>query len=650
MSEIVFKGKEYVYNHHLTVPYRPLEVDAAKGIGPADLGSNLVIHGDNLHALKSLLPRYAGQVDLVFIDPPYNTGNEGWCYNDNVNSPIMKEWLTTNPVDGEDMLRHDKWLCMMWPRLVLLRELLSEKGSIWITLDDNEVHRTRMVLDEIFGEENFLSCMVWQKRASPDNDERFATATHDYILCYSKSLDSTLFQRLSRTDEADARYANPDNDDRGVWTSSDLTRREFREHDYYDIVLPSGRKVKPAQGRSWSLPKNSFELLRSENRLWFGPEGDAMPRRKRFLTEVSIGMVPTTWWSLDDVPGNQDAKREISRMFSDVANVFATPKPVGLIERILAIATESDSLILDSFAGSGTTAHAVLKANAKDGGNRKFILVEGEAYADKLTAERVRRAIKGYAWAGNQRETLLEEKITFTQFKKADEWLQKVEAIKVKEGFGAEESAQMDLMSPPVIPAKAGIQPHQDMDSRLRGNDGEKKIGKHAVKKRFDKINVELKDGVLRVEGEKRISEMADGLGGEFTYCTLGEPLNIDKLLSGESLPGFDALGAWLFHTATGGTLLAKPKGAPDWYLGEAKDAHVWLVYEPSLMFLKSPEAALTLSRAKTFAEWGHARNDGKGDGKRHLVFAPAKYLSNKQLLEHGVDFAPLPFALYREG
>ena len=143
---------------------------------------------------------------------------------------------------------------------------------------------------------------------------------------------------------------------------------------------------------------------------------------------------------------------------------------------------------------------------------------------------------------------------------------------------------------------------------------------------------------------------MADGLGGEFTYCTLGEPLNIDKLLSGESLPGFDALGAWLFHTATGGTLLAKPKGAPDWYLGEAKDAHVWLVYEPSLMFLKSPEAALTLSRAKSFAQWGHARNEGKGDGKRHLVFAPAKYLSNRQLLEHGVDFAPLPFALYREG
>ena len=161
MPEIVFKGKEYVYNHHLTVPYRPLVPQAGKGIGAPDLAGNLVVHGDNLHALKSLLPRCAGQVDLIFIDPPYNTGNEGWCYSDGVNSPIMKEWLSTNPVDGEDMLRHDKWLCMMWPRLVLLRELLSETGSIWITLDDNEVHRARMVLDETFGDDAQIANVIW---------------------------------------------------------------------------------------------------------------------------------------------------------------------------------------------------------------------------------------------------------------------------------------------------------------------------------------------------------------------------------------------------------------------------------------------------------------------------------------------------------
>jgi adenine-specific DNA-methyltransferase len=300
----------------------------------------------------------------------------------------------------------------------------------------------------------------------------------------------------------------------------------------------------------------------------------------------------------------------------------------------------------------------VLKANAKDGGRRKFILVEGEDYADKLTAERVRRAIAGYAWVGNQRETLLEEKINFTQFKKADQWLAKIEAIKAKEGF-TETSAQMELggwaaegsAHVKEEPAQQAGDTDQAPLSPTRPADASQSALK---KKRFDKIKVELKDGVLKVEGEKRISERVDGLGGEFTYCTLGEPLNIEKLLSGEHLPAFDALGAWLFYTATGGTLLPTPKDAPQWYLGEAKDAHVWLVYVPELGFLKSPDAALTLSRAQGFADWGRARAAAQGADApaptRHLVFAPAKYLSNKQLLALGVDYAPLPFALYREG
>jgi adenine-specific DNA-methyltransferase len=625
MSEIVFKGKEYVYNHHLTVPYRPLEVDAAKGIGPADLGGNLVIHGDNLHALKSLLPRYAGQVDLVFIDPPYNTGNEGWCYNDNVNSPIMKEWLSTNPVDGEDMLRHDKWLCMMWPRLVLLRELLSEKGSIWITLDDNEVHRARMVLDEVFGAENFVGCFVWRKVDSPNDNKVAITPDHEFIVSYAKEKSSAKFSPMIAPGILDA-YGSVDEHglayrDRLLKKNGKNSLRKDRPTMFFKLDDPDGNAVWPlhenGEEACWAAGAKAVEAYRIAGTLIWKKRhkrgGEVWePYTREFAPESPKRPHPSIW---ADVPTMRQAKAMLTAMFG-VTEVFSTPKPVELIERILDVVALPDAIVLDSFAGSGTTAHAVLKANAKDGGNRKFILVEGEEYADKLTAERVRRAIKGYAWAGNQRETLLEEKITFTQFKKADEWLKKVEAIKAKEGF-----AEGDL-----------------------ADQGTKK------KKRFDKINVDLKDGVLRVEGEKRISEMAEGLGGEFTYCTLGEPLNIEKLLSGESLPGFDALGAWLFHTATGGTLLAKPKGSPEWYLGEAKDAHVWLVYEPSLMFLKSPEAALTLSRAKTFAEWGHARNDGKGDGKRHLVFAPAKYLSNKQLLEHGVDFAPLPFALYREG
>ncbi|HQS20950.1 MULTISPECIES: DNA methyltransferase [unclassified Acidovorax] len=633
MPEIVFKGKEYVYNHHLTVPYRPLVVDTAKGIGPGDLNSNLVIHGDNLHALKALLPRYAGRVDLVFIDPPYNTGNEGWCYSDGVNSPIMKEWLSTNPVDGDDMLRHDKWLCMMWPRLVLLRELMSETGSIWITLDDNEVHRARMVLDEIFGADNFVATCIWQKNFSPKNTAQFFSEDHDYVLVYAKDKRVWRPNLLERTAEMDARYSNPDNHPRGPWTSGDLSARNYYSEGTYPVTAPSGRVFDgPPPGRYWGISKEKFLQLDVDNCIWWGEDGNNMPRLKRFQQDVKQGRTPQTLWFYDEVGHTQDAKKTLIEMglLKDQESTI-TPKPVALIERILELSSTPDSIVLDSFAGSGTTAHAVLKANARDNGNRRFILIEGEDYADRLTAERVRRAIRGYAWQGTQHETLLEEKINFTQFKKADQWLAKVEAIKAAEGFGADDAAQMVL-------GEAAAPPPASAPAR---------------KKRFDKINVELKDGVLRVEGEKRISQMADGLGGEFTYCTLGEPLSIEKLLSGQDLPSFEALGAWLLHTATGGTLQAPPPDAPAFYLSEAQDAHVWLVYRPDLAFLKSADAALTLPRAQAMAEWGHARQEGQegqGAPKRHLVFAPAKYLSNAQLRAQGIEFAALPFALFRQG
>ena len=273
----------------------------------------------------------------------------------------------------------------------------------------------------------------------------------------------------------------------------------------------------------------------------------------------------------------------------------------------------------------------MLRANAKDGGNRRFILIEGEDYADRLTAERVRRAINGYAWSGTQRETLLEEKITFTQFKKAHEWLARVAAIKQAEGLADEiDTPQADLLSP------APASPQTPSPT--------------AQRKRFDKIETRIDEGLLRVEGIKRVSQHADGLGGSFTYCTLGEAVDLEKLLSGERLPAFEALGAWLFYTATGATLPAAPAQAPPHYLGETLDRHVWMIYRPELHFLKSPEAALTLMVAKALQAWGHAHDAQRGQPlKSHLVFAPAKYLSNQQLKDHGIDHAPLPFALYRE-
>ena len=627
MPEIVFKGKEYVYNHHLSVPYRPLVVDAGKGVGLPNLAGNLVIHGDNLHALKSLLPRHAGKVDLVFIDPPYNTGNEGWCYSDSVNSPIMKEWLSTNPVDGEDMLRHDKWLCMMWPRLVLLRELLSESGSIWITLDDNEVHRARMVLDEIFGADNFIATCIWHKMDSPKNTAEQFSVDHDYLMVYAKKSDAWTLNLLPRTESMLARYQNPDNDPRGPWLLSDLDARNAYSKGLYAITTPTGRVVEgPPPGKYWRVSKEKFDELDADNRIWWGVEGSAAPNIKRFLNEVKDGVVPQTIWPWQLVGSTQNAQTELLNIMSSGAEheVFVTPKPTDLVERVLAIGADNNALILDSFAGSGTTAHAVLKANAKDGGTRKFILVEGEAYADTLTAERVRRAIRGYAWVGTQRETLLEEKITLTQFKKAEQWLAKVAAIKRAEGFADDGDAPGDLV--------------------------EQAAGSAPQRQRFDKIEVKIEGGVLRAEGLKKVSQRADGLGGEFSYCTLGEAVELEKLLSGEKLPAFDALGAWLFYTATGGTLPAAPLNPPKHYLGEALDRHVWLIYRPDLVFLKSPDAALTLSGAQAMQAWGRGFDAERSrPPKGHLVFAPAKYLSNQQLKDCGVDFAPLPFALYRE-
>jgi adenine-specific DNA-methyltransferase len=642
MPEIVFKGKEYVYNHHLSVPYRPLVADAAKGVGPVDLSGNLVIHGDNLHALKSLLPRYAGAVDLIFIDPPYNTGNEGWCYSDGVNSPIMKEWLSTNPVDGEDMLRHDKWLCMMWPRLVLLRELLREHGSIWITLDDNEVHRARMVLDEIFGEDNCLGQLAWEKVYSPRMDASGFSKDYDTVLVYAKSKADVFVapQLMDQNDKAFT-YTEPETGRRArlrtLRKEGSESLRSDRENCWYPIAAPDGSRVWPikpdgTEGR-WRWEETTFlnEAKKSPSPVLITK--NEVGKWEVWVKQYFKGEAErplSTLLRYSDFGHTHEAAEEIKQIFG--VKAFDTPKPVRLIEGIISLACSADALILDSFAGSGTTAHAVLKANAKDGGSRRFILVEGEDYADRLTAERVRRAIHGYAWSGTQRETLIEEKITLTQFKKADQWLAKVDAIKREQGLADEGDTGGDLVEQAQAATASAAPPGTPQ------------------RKRFDKIEAKIDEGVLRVEGVRRISEMAPGLGGGFTYCTLGEAVELEKLLSGERLPGFDALGAWLFYTATGGTLPARPKDAPEHYLGEALDKHVWLIYQPQLNFLKSPEAALVLSRAQAMQAWGLAHDKALGRApKGHLVFAPAKYLSNKQLKECGVDYAPLPFALYRE-
>ena len=398
MPTLEFKGKHHIYAHHLTVPYRPLETDETRSCNPTGEDDNFIIHGDNLHALKALLPRYANRIKCIYIDPPYNTGNEGWVYNDNVNSPLMRQWLTENaPVDNEDLERHDKWLCMMWPRLHLLKDLLAEDGVIFISIDDNEQHRLRMLMDDIFGQKNFVTNIIWQKKYSPQNDAKYFSDNHDFVVCYAKNKETWRPVLLPRTEKHNKRYANPDNDPRGPWKSSGLDVKTYLEEYDYPITTPSGRVVNPPSSTCWRFSKEKFDILVNDNRIWFGEEGNNVPSVKRFLSEVKQGITPLTVWLYEDVGHTQSATQGLNK----IGVAFSNPKPHTLIKRILQIGTDPDSIILDSFAGSGTTAHAVLALNKEDGGNRKFILIECEDYADTITAERVRRVINGVPDASN---------------------------------------------------------------------------------------------------------------------------------------------------------------------------------------------------------------------------------------------------------
>ncbi|KKU15204.1 MAG: Type III restriction-modification system methyltransferase, partial [Candidatus Jorgensenbacteria bacterium GW2011_GWA2_45_9] len=486
MPQLNFRGKPFVQNLHFTVPYHELIPQKDKSLtAKVSLHDNLIVHGDNLLALKALLPTYGGKVKCIYIDPPYNTGNEGWAYNDNVNSPIMKEWLGKT-VDREDLTRHDKWLCMMTPRLKLLRELLRDDGVIFISIDDNEVHHLRMLMDEIFGEENFVATVIWHKMDSPKNTAVHFSEDHDYIIIYAKDGAVWRPNALARTDAMVARYKNPDNDSRGPWLLSDLAARNFYAQGRYPITTSSGRVIEgPPAGSYWRVSKEKFDDL-------------AYDIKARLL--------------MDD--------------FKEPAG---SPKEFVMVVQNLETGEyyeRNGNLVL----GSGTTAQAVLQLNKEDGGNRKFVLIEMEGYADKLTAERVRRVIKGVPASKN-------------------------EALK-------------------------------------------------------------------------------NGLGGTLSFFELGKPIEVDSILSGKNLPSYKELARYVFFTGTGEEFDESKINEKAGSIGESKEYQVYLLYKPDVEYLR--KTALTLD----FAEQMAPRS-----GKKRLVFAPTKYLSQDQLDEHRILFAQLPFA-----
>lgn len=403
-------GKDKVINHHQQVPYRVLEPQYAYGQADSagsPSGGNMIIHGDNLDALKALLPRFEGKVKCIYIDPPYNTGNESWVYNDNVNDPKIKKWLgEVVGREGEDLSRHDKWLCMMYPRLRLLQRLLAEDGAIFISIDDNEQANLKLICDEILGTGNFVSQIVWNKRVSPARDAKFLSTDHEFVLVYAKNRSVLSTNNLPRSDKNNSYYKNPDNDPRGSWNSAAYTcnkSRTERPNLYYPIVNPNtGEEIYPKESAVWAYSQETHQQHIKDGLLYWGVDGKSkQPRKKAYLSEVG-DVIPRSVWNHSDVGSTQRATLENNEIFGDRA--FAYPKPPSLIERILQIATNPGDIILDSFAGSGTTAHAVLNMNKVDGGNRRFILVEMEDYADSITAERVKRVIDGYGEGKNATE------------------------------------------------------------------------------------------------------------------------------------------------------------------------------------------------------------------------------------------------------
>lgn len=537
MATINFKGKEIVRNYHLVVPYHEMKPDEKKSLTKkVGLNDNLIIHGDNLLALKALLPTYAGKIKCIYIDPPYNTGNEKWAYNDNVNSPMMKEWLG-KVVDKDDLTRHDKWLCMMMPRLKLLRELLRDDGVIFVSIDDNEVQHLRMLMDEVF-QGNFIGQLIWRKKEGGGQTDQYFVTEHEHILVYAKSQD---FKWLDETiPESESKYNKED--ENGKFSAVKLAKwgtgahKEDRPKMYFLIKDPDGKNLYPVapDGRDgrWRVGKERMQLLIDNNLIYWEKKNDKWVPYEKIYYEEGQTKVIKERSIIFDLATTGDASNELKDIFGR-KDIFDNPKPHSLIQYLLTYTTDQNSIILDSFAGSGTTAHAVLALNKEDGGNRKFILVEMEDYADKITAERVRRVIKG-------------------------------------------------------------------------------------------------------VEGAKD-ENLRNGLGGSFSYFELGKPIDVERILKGEDLPSFAEMARYIFYTATGEEFNEKKVNEQAGFIGESKEYKVHLLYKPDSEYLKT--TALTL-------DW--AEKLGKFSGKKRLVFAPTKYLDHEHLERLGIEFAQLPFEIYR--
>ncbi|ABK77737.1 adenine specific DNA methylase [Cenarchaeum symbiosum A] len=531
-----------------------------KSYNPQKDSDNMIIHGNNLDALKSLLPNYRSRINCIYIDPPYNTGSNNWKYTDNVDHPVFKSWLNKE-IGIEDMSRHEKWLCMMWPRLQILKELLTDDGIIFISIDDNEYHHLRVMMDDMFGEDNFIATCVWE--GGLKNDSKYFSVSHDYILCYSKKKSllsdkgtrwrhkkdgidkiykqvehlrkqykdnyrkisselKTWYKSLPKNDPAFKHRHYNEVDKRGLYFPGDISWPGGGGPDY-EVIHPITKKPVKVPVRGWLNPdKNVMEQQIADNRIHFGDDETTVPKIKRYLHETESKVMASVIYK-----DRRAAKQMLDKILS--YNEFENPKDVSVIKDLISMVTPSDGIILDSFAGSGTTAQAVLELNKEDGGNRRFILVELEDYADKITAERVRRVIKG-------------------------------------------------------VP---GVN-----DDNLK-----------------------------------------KGLGGSFTYYTLGKAMDKEKMLKGD-LPEYKNLAAYLLYKVGIPTDGIRIEQTASSLFYKDVDTDYYLLYTPNVEMLRGNDCTLTEGRIKKIEK----------RGRNAVVFAPDANMSQLDLAKRKIEFSRIPY------
>lgn len=646
MPTLNWIGKDKVVTHHQEVPFHVLEhkygFTAEDGqIESSTESGNMIIHGDNLVALKSLLPKYEGRVDCIYIDPPYNTGNEGWVYNDNVNDPHIKKWLgEVVGKQGEDLSRHDKWLCMMYPRLKMLQKLLSPTGAIFVSIDDNEVSNLRLMMDNIFGQNCFVADVKWQRTYSQRNDADGIGVETEHVLVYGKQKNWQP-KNLERTEEMDAKYANPDGDPLGNWqnTSAHAPGAVSHQGMVYAIQHPfTGELVYPANGRCWTFGQMDvlnimngwceYELRELDDakrraevcgipveeiregvlaimlkedlptsrakaqvvyaggqwpRFFFTKGGLGGIRRKTYLSKVE-GRKVTNLWLHNDVGHTDSAKKELKAIFEGKIP-FDTPKPSTLIERILQIATDDYSVVLDSFAGSATTAHAVLKMNKDNpASQRKFVLIELMDYAETITAERVRRVAQGYSFKGKKEEEIYCKKLTPKNILKAKELLKE---------------------------ASDAIEVHKDKYE---------KIGKPKID-----------DNCLKVIGTKIYDGQMPGLGGAFDYYELGLPLFDENGFLNEEVE-IKKIREYIFYSETRSPLVENEQYKATYLLGEYNRTDYYFYYEPKLETTFGPDSLDIIVR--------------KADS--YIVYADICLFSKEELAKMNIIFKKIPRDIHR--